>query len=299
MEVGLVAHPVAVEPQVRHHLDRPLLADVLGTVDRRVLHRRAHDVVQRQPAVVGPELVGHERQVVPLGEPGGEEGADRRPALERPAGDVVEDGVGRHQRLRRVRVARAPTGEQLLGDLDPGVAHRLRSIRPLSSRPDGDGPYVDACPVTSRPSSISPSPTRGRSTRSSSTSCESVFAKDATADLHGVHCDGQDAIIARIERPISRLDATQHLVGNHQVHVDGDTATHRCYLQSQHVKRGTPGGDNFLIGGTYEDRLARTPEGWRITHRTMTPGLDRRQPGRHRALATGACPALARDRQLR
>jgi ketosteroid isomerase-like protein len=98
----------------------------------------------------------------------------------------------------------------------------------------------------------------------------SVFATDATADLNGVHCEGQDAIIARIERPLSRLDATQHLVGNHQVQVDGDTATHRCHLQSQHVKRGTAGGDNYLIGGIYEDRLARRPEGWRITHRTMT-----------------------------
>ena len=70
--------------------------------------------------------------------------------------------------------------------------------------------------------------------------------------------------------PLGRLDATQHLVGNHQVVVDGDTATHRCHLQSQHVKRGTEGGDNFLIGGTYDDRLVRTPDGWRITHRTMT-----------------------------
>ena len=28
----------------------------------------------------------------------------------------------------------------------------------------------------------------------------SIFAADATADLHGEHCDGQDAIVARIER---------------------------------------------------------------------------------------------------
>jgi hypothetical protein len=97
----------------------------------------------------------------------------------------------------------------------------------------------------------------------------SIFAADATADLNGVECDGLDAIMTRIGRPISRLDATQHLVGNHEVRVDGDTATHRCHLQSQHVKRGTPGGDNYLIGGVYEDRLARTPDGWRITHRTM------------------------------
>ena len=97
-----------------------------------------------------------------------------------------------------------------------------------------------------------------------------IFAEDATADLHGVHCDGVQEIIARIERPISRLDATQHLIGNHQISIDGDTATHRCHLQSQHVKRGTPGGDNLLLGGTYEDRLVRTADGWRIAHRTMT-----------------------------
>lgn len=98
----------------------------------------------------------------------------------------------------------------------------------------------------------------------------SVFLPDATALLNGVQCDGIDAIIARIERPIAPLDASQHLVGNHQVAVDGDSATHRCQLQSQHVKRGTPGGDNFLIGGVYEDRVVRTPDGWRIAHRTLT-----------------------------
>ncbi len=98
----------------------------------------------------------------------------------------------------------------------------------------------------------------------------SVFLADATADLNDVHCEGIDAIIERINRPLSRLDSTQHLVGNHQVRVDGDTATHRCHLQSQHVKRGTEGGDNFLIGGIYEDRVVRTEEGWRIAHRTLT-----------------------------
>ena len=69
---------------------------------------------------------------------------------------------------------------------------------------------------------------------------ESVFAPDATADLNGVPCDSRDAIIARIERPLRKLDTTQHLIGNHQVRVDGDRATHRCHLQSQHVKRGRP-----------------------------------------------------------
>ena len=59
------------------------------------------------------------------------------------------------------------------------------------------------------------------------------------------------------------------MIGNHQVRVDGDAATCRCQLQSQHVRRGTDGGDNFIIGGYYLDTLARTPDGWRITHRVM------------------------------
>jgi ketosteroid isomerase-like protein len=97
-----------------------------------------------------------------------------------------------------------------------------------------------------------------------------VFAEDAVGDLLGVRSEGRDAITARISDALSTLDATQHVVSNHQVSVDGDTATCRCYLVGQHVKKGTPGGDTFIIAGTYQDELARTTDGWRITHRTLS-----------------------------
>ena len=100
---------------------------------------------------------------------------------------------------------------------------------------------------------------------------QDVFATDATGTLNGVHCDTRDAIIARISGSLLRLDFTQHLVGNHQVVVTGDTATHRCQLHAQHVKTGTEGGDNFIIGGYYDDILVRTTNGWRIQHRIMQP----------------------------
>ena len=96
-----------------------------------------------------------------------------------------------------------------------------------------------------------------------------VFTADATALLRGVECEGVDAIIERVGAAVLRLDQTQHLVGTHQVTVDGDAATHRCHLQGQHVKRGTVGGDNFIVAGFYDDRLMRTPDGWRIVHRLM------------------------------
>jgi 3-phenylpropionate/cinnamic acid dioxygenase small subunit len=96
-----------------------------------------------------------------------------------------------------------------------------------------------------------------------------VFTADATASLLGVECRGIDAIIERISGALSRLDASQHIVANHQVRIDGDRATCRCYLQAQHVKREVPDGDTFIIAGTYHDDLVRTPKGWRISHRVI------------------------------
>jgi ketosteroid isomerase-like protein len=96
-----------------------------------------------------------------------------------------------------------------------------------------------------------------------------VFTPDATAVLRGVECAGIDAIIERIGRSIARLDLTQHLIGNHEIVVDGDVATCRCQLHGQHVRADAKGGDTFVIGGVYEDRLVRTPDGWRIGHRVM------------------------------
>ncbi len=108
---------------------------------------------------------------------------------------------------------------------------------------------------------------------------DEVFTEDATGDLRGVACAGRDQIKARIGGAVLRLDATQHLVGNHQVTVDGDEATHRCHLQSQHVLTGCEGGDNYIVGGFYQDRLVRTADGWRIAHRLMRQTWTEGNPG--------------------
>ncbi len=98
-----------------------------------------------------------------------------------------------------------------------------------------------------------------------------VFLTDATADLATTSLlVGVDAITNRIRTALESLDDCQHLVGNHEVVIDGDSATHRCYLQAQHVRVAAVGGPNYLVGGRYEDRMVRTPDGWRIAHRTLT-----------------------------
>ena len=67
---------------------------------------------------------------------------------------------------------------------------------------------------------------------------DDVFVPDATGDLASpTPLVGVDAIRTRIRAALEHLDASQHLVGNHEIQVDGDDATHRCYLQAQHVRQ--------------------------------------------------------------
>jgi len=100
---------------------------------------------------------------------------------------------------------------------------------------------------------------------------DDVFLPDATGQLGSpTILVGIEAIRDRIRTALERLDDSQHLVGNHEIAVDGDTATHRCYLQAQHVREAAAGGPNYIVAGRYEDRLVRTDVGWRIAHRTLT-----------------------------
>jgi 3-phenylpropionate/cinnamic acid dioxygenase small subunit len=98
-----------------------------------------------------------------------------------------------------------------------------------------------------------------------------VFLPDARAVLGGSDLGGIDAIIARVTAALSPLDDSQHMVSTHQIHVDGDRATCRCYLHAQHVRHGALGGPLYVVAGRYEDELVRTPQGWRIAHRELIP----------------------------
>jgi ketosteroid isomerase-like protein len=100
----------------------------------------------------------------------------------------------------------------------------------------------------------------------------SLFTDDACWEYlgSGERLRGPGAIVARISASVGRFDATHHLNGNHVAVVHGDEAGHTCYYQAQHVRLGLPGGERFLAGGRYDDRLRRIPGGWRFTHRTVT-----------------------------
>ena len=98
---------------------------------------------------------------------------------------------------------------------------------------------------------------------------DDVFTPDAEAHL-GRPLSGVPAIKERIRRALEPLEASQHLVGSHQVRIDGDRATARCYLHAQHVRQIAGATRQYVVGGRYEDELVRTPAGWRIARRVLT-----------------------------
>lgn len=97
------------------------------------------------------------------------------------------------------------------------------------------------------------------------------FTPDAIA-VYGPVLGRQEgfAAIERVCRgALEPLDSSHHIISNHEIAIDRDTARTRCYLHAQHTKAGTEGGDNFTIGGAYIDELVRTDGGWRIRRREL------------------------------
>ena len=96
-----------------------------------------------------------------------------------------------------------------------------------------------------------------------------LFTTDATAELGGSGQSGIDEICERLSSALGRFVRWEHHLDDHEVTIDGDTATASCSVHAIHER--PPGGSPpvYTVVGTYEDRLARTAAGWRITHRSL------------------------------
>jgi ketosteroid isomerase-like protein len=106
---------------------------------------------------------------------------------------------------------------------------------------------------------------------------ESLFTPDAAWEYEaaGERHTGPDRITGRVRPSIDRLDATQHLLTNHVVAVDGDTATHTCYFLAQHIRAG----NRFLAAGRYADTLRRVDGRWLISARVLISTWSEGDPG--------------------
>jgi len=100
---------------------------------------------------------------------------------------------------------------------------------------------------------------------------DEVFTPDATAHYKSIgHFGSRAAMVSMFREYLERCGATQHLLGNMRVDVDGGKATATCYLQAIHAGLGKHQGKLLTVWGEYRDRLELRPAGWRIVHRELT-----------------------------
>jgi hypothetical protein len=82
-------------------------------------------------------------------------------------------------------------------------------------------------------------------------------------------------LIASWRELFDRLAATQHLITNHLVDVDGDAAVCTAQFHAQHVAAPPHGDSTLVVAGHYRFGLARDPSGWRINSIVMTTTWSR------------------------
>jgi hypothetical protein len=98
---------------------------------------------------------------------------------------------------------------------------------------------------------------------------DEVFHPDATA-AYGVRLESRLAIVESIRGFLGGCGPSQHLLGNYEIRIDGDHADAVTKARVIHVGAGTRAGlTPYEAIGVYRDRLVRTSDGWRITHRTF------------------------------
>ena len=73
-----------------------------------------------------------------------------------------------------------------------------------------------------------------------------------------------DHWIELVRRVISGLAATQHMITNHVITIDGDQATCVAYVQARHHLPNETGASDQVMFGYYTNGFVRTPDGWKI-----------------------------------
>ena len=98
----------------------------------------------------------------------------------------------------------------------------------------------------------------------------SVFRSDAVIDYSdsGGPRTALEPTVAWLAEVLAVFAGLQHNMTNHVAEIDGDVARACTYYVAYHTLPDGAGAETVLVvGGFYQDRLARTPDGWRITER--------------------------------
>jgi 3-phenylpropionate/cinnamic acid dioxygenase small subunit len=103
-----------------------------------------------------------------------------------------------------------------------------------------------------------------------------LFRRCFTDDVHADYGEGVgtwtdvDGITEYMTVMHQDMLDTKHMLSNFVIEIDGDTAAASTYVHAILVVTDDP-MTWFEPVGRYEDRLVRTPDGWRISHRVFYP----------------------------
>jgi 3-phenylpropionate/cinnamic acid dioxygenase small subunit len=96
-----------------------------------------------------------------------------------------------------------------------------------------------------------------------------VFTADCVLDYGEIGSwNGVDAVTDFMEQTHAMAGHTLHRMSNQAIAVDGDTASARSYVDALIMSADNTSGVNAV--GFYDDDLARTAGGWRISRRRFT-----------------------------
>jgi hypothetical protein len=102
----------------------------------------------------------------------------------------------------------------------------------------------------------------------------SNYAEDGVLELPQPSAGGgtlimrRDEMLEKVPRSLAKYGATHHISSNHQIAVDGDSASSRSYLQAVHV--GSVPTDHWDGGGWYDCSYRRTAAGWKFVTVKLT-----------------------------
>jgi 3-phenylpropionate/cinnamic acid dioxygenase small subunit len=102
-------------------------------------------------------------------------------------------------------------------------------------------------------------------------SLDQVFHPDINVDYAGMfQLEGRERSVEMIRSMLETCGATQHMISNYRIEVDGDRARSRCYVCATHAGRGLISRFlHFTMHGEYRDEFLCTEAGWRITRREL------------------------------
>ncbi len=101
----------------------------------------------------------------------------------------------------------------------------------------------------------------------------SCFTDDCRID--GSRMDAAvDDYLAELRKGVEYYPVTMHFMGNQLATVAGDTASVETYAVAYHwmgVPAGSDHEENLVVGVRYHDELVRTPDGWKVALRRVSP----------------------------